>query len=121
MPEINLVFELKDKKSAPEIATSLQDRIAEMEMVDDVEAVVESSDKMRVITGLEIVAAIGVTVTVIKSGRELLEEVREFIKAVKGLMVDVKDLKNAYVDIGSRRVPLDKLGPDDLAQIAGKK
>src|SRR5437870_11408607 len=111
MAEIDLVFELKGNKSITDVARSVQDRIAKMDIVKEVEAVVETPDQMRALGGTEIIAAIGVTVLMVRSGREVVEEVRKFVQDLKGLMGDINDLKNIYIDIRKRRIPLHKLRP----------
>jgi hypothetical protein len=118
MPEINMIFELGDQKAVNQVAHSLQDRIGKMEMVKEVEATPETSEQFRVLTGMEIAGAIGVTVLIVRSGRELLEEVRRFVQEVKALMAEIHDLKNVYVELGTRRIPIDNLGPEEMEQIA---
>lgn len=117
MPEINMVFELRDGKATNQVAQSLQDRLARMEMVQEVEATPESPDQVRM-TGMEIAAAIGVTVLVVRSGRELLEELRKLVQEVKALMAESRELKNAYVELGTKRIALADLGPEELERIA---
>jgi uncharacterized protein (DUF342 family) len=88
-----------------------------MEMVEEVEAVPEGSAQMR-LSSLEIAAAIGVTVLVFRSSRELVAEVRKFITEVKGLMVDLHDLKNVYIDLGAQRIPIDQLDAEQFHHLA---
>ena len=117
MPEINMVFELNDENATNQVAQTLQDRLARMEMVQEVEATPESAAQVRM-TGLEVAAAIGVTVLIVRSSRELLEELRKFVKEVKALMAESRELKNAYVEMGTKRIALADLGPEELEQIA---
>jgi hypothetical protein len=118
MAEINLLFELDDQSVNEPAAQSLQEQIGKLDMVDEVEAVVETPQQVRALTGLEIVAAIGVTVTVLRSGRELLEEVPKVLKAVKAIIKGMKDVKKVYLDVGKRRIPIDDVKPEDLEAVA---
>ncbi len=113
MTEINLLFEFGPDEALDQVAHALQDRLSQMEMVKEVEATPETPEKMRM-TGLEIAAAIGVTVVVVRGGRELVEEVRKFVTEIKNLMVELHGLKNVYTDFGTQRIPIDKLDPEDL-------
>ena len=106
MPEINMVFELKNKNALNQVAHTLQDRISAMDTVQKVQATPETPEQMRM-TGVEIAAAIGVTVVVLRSGTELLEGLQKFVKQLKSLMTEIHDLKKVYVELGSRRVPVD--------------
>jgi hypothetical protein len=119
MSEINMVFELADQKEANQLAHLLQERIGRMEMVEEVEAVPETAEHAR-LTGLEIAAAIGVTVLIVRSSRELIEEVRKLVKEVKALMAETQGLKNAFVEVGAKRVPIDDLREDQLEQLAAR-
>jgi hypothetical protein len=114
MTEINMFFEYAHNDNLDQAAHLLQDRLSQMEMVKEVEA---APEKMRA-TGLEITAAIGVTVLVVRGGRELLEEIRKLVDAIKGLMVDLHDLKNVYVDLGAHRIPIDRLDQEHFRQLA---
>lgn len=117
MTEVNLLFEFAHDEALAQVAQTLQDRLSRMEMVEEVEAVPEGSKQMR-LSGLEIAAAIGVTVLVDRSSRELVEEVRKFVTEIKALMVDLRDLKNVYVDLGAQRIPIDQLNAEQFQQLA---
>jgi hypothetical protein len=117
MTDINLLFEFTHDEALTQVAQTLQDRLSQMEMVEEVEAVPEGSEQMR-LSGLEIAAAIGVTVLVVRSSRELVAEVRKFVTEVKGLMADLCDLKNVYVDLGAQRIPIDQLDAEQFHQLA---
>jgi len=114
MTEINMFFEYSHDDNLDQAAHLLQDRLSQMEMVNEVEAAPEN---MR-INGLEIAAAIGVTVLVARGSRELFEAVRKFVIDIKGLMLDLHDLKNVYVDLGAQRIPINKFGLEHCRQLA---
>ena len=111
MPEINLLFEFKDRKNLDDAARQIEARLGALDAVDDVEAM---PTDMR-ITGAEVAAAIAVTAVVVRSGRDAVAEVRKLVTELKGLLADLRDLKNVYLDIGKKRVPVDKLDEKELA------
>lgn len=116
MTEINMFFEYAHDDNLDQAAHLLQDRLSQMEMVNEVEA---APEEMR-INGLEIAAAIGVTVLVVRGGRELVEAVRKLVTEVKCLMADLHDLKNVYVDLGAQRIPIGKFDQEHCRQLAMK-
>ena len=113
MTEINLLFEFTDDNELDEAAQVIQDRLTSIEAVEEAEA---RPERMKV-TGLEIAAAIGVTVLVVRGSRELVEEVRKLVTEVKKLMIEFQDLKEVYVDIGTQRVSLSEFSEEQYLQL----
>lgn len=111
--EINLLFEFVDRTRLEEAAQKIEARLRGLEAVDDVEAM---PTDMR-LTGAEVVAAVAVTAMVVRSGRDVVAEIRKLVTEVKGLLGDLRDLKNVYVDIGKNRVPIDKLNAQGLQEL----
>jgi hypothetical protein len=108
--EINLLFE-----SAAQAAPAIEEELGQSEIVDEVQA---EPERMRVITGLEIAAAVAVTATVVQSGTNLVDNLGKLVDSVRTLMVKLRDLKNVYVDIGNERVPIDRLDRSKLTELA---
>ena len=46
------------------------------------------------------------------------EEKGALLKEIRGLLVEYRELRQVYVDVGSRRVTLEALADDDLARLA---
>ena len=113
MTELNLRFEFSQDKNLNQVAQTLEDNITQLQLVDEVEA---APEKMK-LTGVEIAAAIGVTLVIVRTSRELVEEIRKLIVEIKGLAADLQDLKNVYLDVGEERVPLDKLNEEHFRQL----
>jgi hypothetical protein len=111
--EINLHFEFADGADLDEAAEQIEARLGGLEGVADVEAM---PTDMR-LTGAEVVAAIAVTAMVVRSGRDVIAEIRKLVVEAKGLLGDLRDLKNVYVDIGKKRVPIDKLDAQALKEL----
>jgi hypothetical protein len=115
-----MLFEFAHDEALDQIAHTLEDRLSHLEMVEEVEATPETSKQWRM-TGLEIAAAIGVTVLIVRSSRELVGEVRKLVTEIKGLMVDLHDLKKVYVDLGAKRIPIDELSAEHFRQLAKER
>ncbi|MGH9674086.1 MAG: hypothetical protein ACRD44_12970 [Bryobacteraceae bacterium] len=111
--EINLRFEFVDHTRLEEAAQQIEARLRRLEAVNDVEAM--PSD-MR-FSGAEVVAVVAVTAMVVRSGRDVVAEIRKLVTEVKALLGDLRDLKNVYVDIGNKRVPIDKLDAQALQEL----
>jgi nicotinate-nucleotide pyrophosphorylase len=64
------------------------------------------------------VVAIGVTVAIVHSSRELINEVRKIIHDIKELVKEYREMKRVWVEVGPDRVPLDKLTEDHYRELA---
>jgi hypothetical protein len=113
MTELNLRFEFSQDDDLNEVSRTLEQRIARLQMVDEVESVPE---KMK-LTGVEIASAIGVTVLVVRSGRELIGELRKLIVEIKGLAGELRNLKGVFFDVGDERIGLEALNDDHLRRL----
>ena len=114
MNEINLLFDFGDLDAAEQAAPAIEERLSQLEMVDEVQA---EPQRMR-ITGLEIAAAVAVTATVIKSGADIVENIGKLVAAIRSLMLQLRTLKNVYVDLGDQRLPIDQLDASKLKELA---
>lgn len=115
MAVLNLMFEFADESRLDETALTIQERLSGIDVVNEVEAIPEESSRS---TGLEIAAAIGVTVLIVRGGRELVEEIRKLVTEVKKLMVEFQDLKYVYINLGNQRISLDELSEEQYQQLA---
>jgi hypothetical protein len=113
--EINLFFEFADGTGLKQAAPKIEDRLRRVEAVKEVEAI--PATDMR-FTGAEVAAAIAVTAMVARSGRDVVAEIRKLVVEVKGLLGDLHDLKNVYVELGKKRVPIEKLDAQALRELA---
>jgi hypothetical protein len=113
--EICLRFEFDRADSLDRVARELQERLGRLEMVREVEA---SPEGKMMMTGLEVAAAIGVTVVIVRGSRELIQEVRKLVAEIKGLMDELDDLKEVYVDVSDRRIRIPDLGDEDFRVLA---
>ncbi|MDX1418122.1 MAG: hypothetical protein R3293_28230 [Candidatus Promineifilaceae bacterium] len=113
MTELNFLLAYDEDTGLDKTAATIQSRLAGMEEVDEVEA---KAQQMKV-TGVEIAAAIGVTVLIVRGSRELVEEVRKLIVEIRKLKEEVGGPKEVYIDIGTRRVAVEKLSDQDIMEM----
>lgn len=110
MNEINLLFDFADHDAAEESAPTIEKCLSALEMVEEVQA---EPQRMRM-TGLEIAAAVAVAATVVGSGAAAVENLGKLVAAIRSLIVELRSLKNVFVDVGGQRIPIDQL---DLAKL----
>ena len=114
MAELALHFEMTRDSDLQQTAGLLRDRLASLQSVQEVSALPEEPR----VTGVEVAAAIFVTVQVVRGTRELVEEIRKLIPQIKGMIGDIKGLKDITVDVGLQRVPIGKLTEQQVQQVA---
>ena len=114
MAELTLHFEMTPGTDLPRAAALLQERLAGLPSVQEVDAAPEEPK----FTGLEIIAAITAAVAIVKGARELTEEVRLLISEVKGLIGDIEGLKSVTVEVGPDQVPIGDLTDPQIRQLA---
>ncbi len=118
MAKIRMHFEIVEgvgKEQTSQLANRIEERFGQMEVVEKVSVKPESPQRL---TGLEVVAAIGVAVLIARSSRELVEELRKWIPTVKNLMQDFKEVKGLFIEVGKERVPINHLTEEHLKQLA---
>jgi hypothetical protein len=107
--EVDFVFDVDDEADRNQLAGLIEQRLVALDGVTEVEA---KATEER-ITGVEIVAAIGVTVLIIKGSRMAVHEMRLLLQEVKLLIHDIKGLKSASIEIEGKQIPTDEV--DDKA------
>jgi hypothetical protein len=115
--QLNLHFELAegvDELDTERIADAVQQQLQALEPVAEAEAATEETR----LTGVEVAAGIAAAVLIVRSSRELVEELRKLIPAVRGLIADIRGLKGATVEVGNERVPIDHLTDEHLRRLA---
>jgi uncharacterized protein (DUF342 family) len=118
MAKIFMHFEVAEevgKEQTEQLAKRIEERLGQMEAVEEVSAEPEGPQRL---TGLEVVAAIGVVVMIARSSRELLEELHKWIPTVKNLVQDFKELKDVFFEVGKERVSVKQLTEEHLEQLA---
>ncbi|GAC1354789.1 MAG: hypothetical protein NVS4B11_26160 [Ktedonobacteraceae bacterium] len=114
--EVNLYINVEKDNDLVQTAQLIEERFGQLEMVKEVEAV---GEKAR-FTGLEIVGVIGVTVLVVRGSRELIEELRKLIPQLKELISEIKGLKEVFVEVKDKHVPIAEVKEETLQQLATK-
>jgi hypothetical protein len=117
MIELNLRFEFSEDTDAKQIAQLLQTRLKDLPEVENAEAVAEQPR----FTGLEVAAVVGVTVLVLRGGREIVAELRKLLREITGLAEDVikdtKKLKKVLVETEDGEVSIDEVKDKQLKQL----
>jgi len=111
--EVLFHLELSDEQNVDGKAEAIQQRLSELDSVNDVEAVREEPR----LTGLEVVAAIAVGIQIAKGGNELVAQLRKLIPEIRRLIGDIKGVKNIVVEVGGKRVPVGELNDQHLEEI----
>jgi hypothetical protein len=114
MAELLMHFELADGQEASATAQTLQKKLGELPGVSEAEAL---PDKTR-LTGVEVIAAISAAVVVLHHGRDLVAELNKLLPELKKLVRNMKGLKKAYLEVGTKRVALDEVTPDHVNELA---
>ena len=117
MAELLLHFELAAGQPAATTAQEHEQRLAKLPGVSEAEALPQES-RLTGLTGLEIVGAISAAVVVIRHGRELVTELNQLLPEIRKLIREVKGLKNAFVEVGSKRVPVAQITAEQIEELA---
>lgn len=103
MAEITLHVEVPQGANAQDLAHAIQERLAAMSEVDEVEAAPESTR-----LAAEIIAGIAVTVSVIKGAGEIADALQQAIPKIKRALQEL-GLMNATVEVAGELVPVDQV------------
>ncbi len=103
MAEITLHVEVPEGANAPELARQIEERLAALSEIDEVEAGPESTR-----LAAEIIAGIAVTVSVIKGTGEIADALHKAIPKIK-LVLQELGLLNASVEVAGELVPVDQV------------
>jgi hypothetical protein len=112
--KISFRFEFDNGTDLQQAADALRERVSKVAGVERVDPVPE---KPR-ITGLEIVAAIAVGIEVVHGVRKGVTELRKLLHELKALSKEVHGLQDVKLEVGARKVPLDKVSDADLKELA---
>lgn len=112
--EVNLYIDVEKDNDLAQIAQLIEERLGQLETVKEVEA---RREKAR-FTGLEVIGVIGVTVLVVRGSRELIEELRKLIPQLKELISEIKGLKEVFVEVRDKHVPIAEVKEETLQQLA---
>jgi len=102
-PEIEMDIYVNFPKDTDlgQTAQVIEERLKQLSMVDQVEA---APEQLR-ITGLELVAAIGVTVLALRGSHEAVRELRTLIQELKKLFKDLNGKEPSLI-IGEQQISL---------------
>jgi hypothetical protein len=111
MAEITLHAELPQNANAQELARQIQERVAGLSEVDEVEAAPESTR-----LAAEIIAGIAVTVSIVKGTGEIADALHQAIPKIKRVLEDL-GLRNATVEVAGELVPAGEISRSDTQKM----
>jgi multidrug efflux pump subunit AcrB len=114
MAELALHFEFTKNTDIDRATDAVRERLSALQGVEGIDAVREQPR----LTGLEIAAAIAVTVQIVRGTRRLLEEIRRLVSEMKSLISEINGLQSITVEVGSKRVAIAEVNEDEMRQIA---
>jgi tetratricopeptide (TPR) repeat protein len=114
MAELALHFEFTKNTDIDRATDAVRERLSALQGVEGIDAVREQPR----LTGLEIAAAIAVTVQIVRGTRRLLEEIRRLVPEMKSLISEINGLQSITVEVGSKRVAIAEVNEDEMRQIA---
>jgi hypothetical protein len=112
MAEITLHVEVPQNADAPDLARQIEERLAALNEVDEVEAAPESTR-----LAAEIIAGIAVTVSIIKGAGEVADALHQAIPKIKRVLQEL-GLRNATVEVGGELVPVDQVSRADTQKMS---
>lgn len=115
--EVHLQFEVAGRNQAEQVAATIRERLGGL---DESGAPAVRVEEPRVGLG-EAVVVISAVVTIARHGADLINAVRSIVQATTGLVRDLRDLKNAFVEVGGRRIAVDQLVSEEDMKAAPRK
>ena len=115
MANLTLHFQAQEGADPEAAAKDLEQQLATLPSVGSAEA---RADTYRSLGPTEIIAGITLAVGVIQSATVAAQALAKLIDAVKGLVQSGQGLHAAFVEVGMRKVPVDKLTPQEIESLA---
>lgn len=112
--KLNFYLELDEGADRVAVANLLSERLLQLEEVHEVAALPTETR----LTGVEISAGILLTVTIVKGARELVEELNKLMPEIKKLVVGMKEIKSAAVEVGFDKVKVQEAGQEVIQELA---
>ncbi|MEJ2302479.1 MAG: hypothetical protein P8Y14_13220 [Anaerolineales bacterium] len=112
--EVSFFLDIEEGADRSEIAKEIQDHLANLQLVQEAAA---TPSETR-LTGLEVIAGIALTVSIVKGTRELAVELNKLMPEIKKLIEGIKGVKAAFVSIDFEDVPLDEVDEEKTQKLA---
>jgi hypothetical protein len=115
MANLTLHFQAKEGTDLEVSAKDLEQQLVTLPAVSLAEA---RADNYRSPGLTEIIAGITLAVGVIQSTTVATQALTKLIDAVNALLHSGRGLQAAFIEVGMRKVPIDKLTPQDIESLA---
>lgn len=114
MNTVRFRMELDEPAQAEQLARLVEQRLAQLEPVAQVQAAPEQPRDLGTV-----VSAIAGAVAIAKGGTMLIGHLRELVAELKGLVEELDGLRRVVIEVGSREVELGALGDQEFDEIVG--
>lgn len=117
MPDLTVHFEPAEGVDIADATRALTHSLSALDQVHAVE--VHSPQKRTLaVDPVELLAAVSIGLAAIKSVSEGIGILTTFVKNVEDLVKAGRSLRNAFFEVGARKVPVAEVTPDDIAIVA---
>jgi hypothetical protein len=117
MANLTLHFETTEGANPEEVVKDLQQRLTSLPEVKSADT---RAEKYRSIGPTEIVTALTLAAGVFQAATLTATALAKLLDSIKELIKSGQGLRQAFVFIGMRKVPIDQLTPKDCEAIAGR-
>lgn len=117
MTECVIQFELDQDEDAKAIAERLQARLSAQPGVEEADVQAQET-RFGVAEAVSVIAA---GVVLVGQGKSLVVGMKEFVSALKDLLVEIDGLKNAYIELRGKRVAVADLTEQQLTDLASDR
>lgn len=115
MPKLTLHFQPAEGVDPNAAAKELEQKLAALPEVTNAET---RADQYRSIGPTEIIAGVTLAVGIIQESAAATEAVSKLLDSVTHLIQSSKNLKNAFVEVGMRKIPIDQRTEKDVETLA---
>jgi len=113
MTNLSLQFDVDDNANEEQIAHEISTLLNSLNMV----AEADTMPGEKRMTGMEVAAIIAAVALVIKSSREIAEELPRLIEALRDFPRKIRGLKTAKVEVEGQWINLEKISKEQLNRL----
>lgn len=114
MTECILQFELEDQADSHAVAEALQSGLLNIDTVSEAEAE-PTETRFGVV---ETVSLITAGVVLLREAKTGVDAVTELLDSIKALIEKVGEVKEAYLEVRGRKVPISEVTAEDIKELA---
>jgi hypothetical protein len=115
VPKLTLHFQAAEGVDPAVAAADLQQQLAALPHVTNAET---RAEQYRSIGPAEIITGLTLGFAILHESTQVVSELSKLLDAIKQLVKSGQSLREVFVEIGMRKVPLDQLSQTDLETLA---